>query len=690
MPSSSQLDRAQSGTSTLSDGVRVAVRAWFADEDGPVVPEDLLRWLDETGDLHPSCGEAIAGYVCALACVEQEVLQPDGRVTRSGPLKPHLSRTDFAHPRFPYTVASWYDDLGGKLPGVDDDWDAWPPRGFRCVLRRDEATDAVICWTVRDVWRTPRSTWSVQVESGAAHALHTTFAVPNGLLAGTGHRLRPGTPDPCDTLSRAFLAFRQRLGRVLALLEHLHHVGVGSTEEYRQWCQAQGFSPDLGKSVRKRRGELEAAAGETDGADPETWFAQVVSRLHTHTDRPGDLRTWYLQLLGRTFGAGLAGGARDAFRDLLLHCQQHASLTGTQPVIAQRGRRAGNTYVEALGELARHYRRWLRPLADWRPSGQDPRLQFASLARHLLSRYELPLFMDGAWFRGRSALAQRQQAWFLHMADGHNIRTAQLPLALTKRMAHCFGEAPAHFSIEMALRRAQVVGQFVVGQCVVGGAGDELVDAILSTPLGTSFDNEEFWATVVTWWVKHPELDPELVAPVYDFLQYRRFSPREVAEPGGEVRIEPPPEPNLSMKSRSVPKLLEAIDAWHIQLSREARVAGGGWPKSSIPDFQYDEASPKTKRVRRWKITELRTDKEIFTEGRELRHCVSSYASQCRSGRQSIWSLQVSDATHKNRRLVTIAVDPRARAITQVRGRLNLTAKSICHGKGGKDDAYAT
>ena len=70
-------------------------------------------------------------------------------------------------------------------------------------------------------------------------------------------------------------------------------------------------------------------------------------------------------------------------------------------------------------------------------------------------------------------------------------------------------------------------------------------------------------------------------------------------------------------------------------------------------------------------------------------YCVSSYAGQCRSGKQSIWSLQVSDSTQKNRRLITIALDPRTRVITQVRGRLNLTAKSIRLGKGGSDDMYA-
>jgi hypothetical protein len=70
-------------------------------------------------------------------------------------------------------------------------------------------------------------------------------------------------------------------------------------------------------------------------------------------------------------------------------------------------------------------------------------------------------------------------AWFLHLASGGNIRTSGLPLEFTKRMAHCFTEAPTTDTIESALRCAQIVGQ---------GGSDELVDAILTTPLGDSFD----------------------------------------------------------------------------------------------------------------------------------------------------------------------------------------------------------
>ena len=50
-----------------------------------------------------------------------------------------------------------------------------------------------------------------------------------------------------------------------------------------------------------------------------------------------------------------------------------------------------------------------------------------------------------------------QQGWFVHVGSGQNIRTADLPLVLSKSMAHVFAEAPGDLTATEALRWAQVV-----------------------------------------------------------------------------------------------------------------------------------------------------------------------------------------------------------------------------------------
>ena len=75
---------------------------------------------------------------------------------------------------------------------------------------------------------------------------------------------------------------------------------------------------------------------------------------------------------------------------------------------------------------------------EWRPDSHNGRKQFGSLARHLLANYDVPAFMDIAWFFGEEDEARQQQGWFVHVGTGGNIRKADVPLTLTKKMAHLF------------------------------------------------------------------------------------------------------------------------------------------------------------------------------------------------------------------------------------------------------------
>ena len=208
---------------------------------------------------------------------------------------------------------------------------------------------------------------------------------------------------------------------------------------------------------------------------------------------------------------------------------------------------------------------------------------------------------------------------------------------------------------------------------MIGQGGDEeLVEAILGTQFGASFDNEDFWGTVVHFFATNPMLDPTYVGPIIDYLDHRKYRPQELVQPGGFVEIAPPPVPNLSMKSRSVPKLLDQVEAWHRHLNNEGKATAEQWTKSKVEDFGLVEKDTENGGELVWIITELLTKKELRTEGRELHHCVSAYADKCKTGQTSIWSLQVKTGLGEVIRLVTIALNPRTRNITQVRSRHNL------------------
>ena len=129
-----------------------------------------------------------------------------------------------------------------------------------------------------------------------------------------------------------------------------------------------------------------------------------------------------------------------AFQRLLRHVRRRSDLLHPP---GGAGRHELKGYDDVLaGLLSLATFDWLRPVEDWEPAGDNPLPQFSSLARHLLAAYPVPAFMTSAWLKGPDAEARRQQRWYAHVGSGRNIRTADLPLPYTKRMAHHFLQAP--------------------------------------------------------------------------------------------------------------------------------------------------------------------------------------------------------------------------------------------------------
>jgi hypothetical protein len=318
--------------------------------------------------------------------------------------------------------------------------------------------------------------------------------------------------------------------------------------------------------------------------------------------------------------------------------------------------------VRGLLALAGHREDWLRPAHDWRPSGAGALPQFASLAQHLLANYPVPGFMVSVWFGVRDAEARRRQGWYRHLGLGRNIRTADVPLPMTKRMAHEFCQAPDHYTVDMALRWGQVRGL---------GGSKELARALVATRLGRSFEHEDFWRTVVHFFVNHPELELAFVGPIVDYLYEQRFVPREDLIEEGELAIDPP-QPNLSMKGRTPRSLLRQLAEWQARLRRLPRVVELRWRRSSIGEFCWVEPAGETSPPgeRRWTIRELLSSGDLYREGVAMRHCVarslSSFAQACARRETSIWSMRLERAGRRHR-VLTIEVELATRSIRQAR-----------------------
>jgi hypothetical protein len=451
------------------------------------------------------------------------------------------------------------------------------------------------------------------------------------------------------------------------LLAHVHALGLNTVEEYIAWCAHHGFSRRTQKHWRlrmKERDYVNRAIAEVRLAQKNQELRKpekIIEKIFNGELSEKDITQADLKAVCRACkSAKESRRTRFAFHDLLQHVRTCSDLLSSQPVIGQYGRQAGNTFVDGLLALARHSESWIRPVADWRPQTHNCRRQFASLARHLFAEWPVPVFMDSVWFLGNGREAVRHQGWFLHIGSGQNIRTADLPLPYTKRMAHHFMQAPADLTVEAALRWGQIHAL---------GGSERLVRAVLGTRLRGDFEHDDFWTTVLQFFVAHPMLDLAHVGPIIDYIYQQRFVSQDVFVAPGVIERRPPPQPNFSMKGRTPASLLRQVESWHRTLAKvdQPKVE---WARSGIEGFEFIEGTEQGGNRKIWTITELLSTKALVAEGRTMKHCVATYAHSCASGACSIWTMEVETVVGRSK-VFTIEVDRARRLICQVRGKCN-------------------
>jgi hypothetical protein len=378
--------------------------------------------------------------------------------------------------------------------------------------------------------------------------------------------------------------------------------------------------------------------------------------------RPGSFRQTAKRQLDDSIHAGrsLAGrhdGALPAYERLVRQVQGRTNLLHP----ADRANNNCNLLNAGLLALALHHADWLHPIETWFPPRQSAWPTFTSLAHHLLALYPVPAFMTSVWFDLPSGEVLPQHSWYKHLGRGHNIRTALLPLRLTKAMAYRFTQAPHHYTAVAALRWAQVRGL---------GGGEALARLVVGTRLGMTLEHEDFWESVLRFFVNHPSLELAQVGPIVDFLQHQKFEWQEGVSPQGVFGKRPPPRPDYTMKGRTVASVLRQVQEWHGQLGQNTHQPCLSWRCSPFKSFRLVEGSEVLGNMRVWTITELLTSRALFLEGQAMRHCVAIYAERCARRQTSIWSMQLENQLGRHR-VLTIEVDLLKRTVCQVRRKCN-------------------
>jgi hypothetical protein len=450
-----------------------------------------------------------------------------------------------------------------------------------------------------------------------------------------------------------------------ALRRHLLNLQLADVDAYRAWCAERKLSSKLVKPEHQRHKEIELRQNEgarlamarnrTARKDPRRMLERIFEGTVEHKDLAP--RYQIVAQLAASFGRKNRAASIARFRELFLLADDRTKLISTEPVIAGYPNDAHNTFLGGLAAIATHGHAWLRPLEEWKSASNNPRRQFGSLVRHLFAEYPVPEFLDSTWFR-----RSRTQNWFLHVGRGKSIRAAErLYFPMTKREAHEFMLAPDSYTIEQALRW---------GQMRALDGNRRMVDALCGTRLGNQFGDNDFWVSVMRFFVQNPFLDTVHYGPIIDYVHHQKFERQEVFVRPGVVEQQPPPHPGFTMRGRTAESLLRQVNAWHTQLGRQQRLGPVQWKSSGIAGLSLIEGHERSSNMRRWTISELLNRDSLVDEGRAMRHCVATYARSCASGRSSVWSMQCENAEGRER-VLTIEVRPTARMVMEARGRFN-------------------
>ncbi|EDP96911.1 PcfJ domain-containing protein [Kordia algicida OT-1] len=330
---------------------------------------------------------------------------------------------------------------------------------------------------------------------------------------------------------------------------------------------------------------------------------------------------------------------REAFREILLHLYKKRCTKLLR----------NEEHLRSIYEIAWFGGNYVKDVTTWKRKSHNAEKQLKDLVKHCFAKYEVPAFMYEAWFD----INRKYMSWFIDLGRGQSVKTlSKVPVRLTKKGAHQFLQAPANYTIEMALRRAQALAF---------GNDELLAERIACTALSRNgFQHESFWETVIQFFMKQTMLDFNKMTEIIDYLSH---CIRQNAA--------------YSIKGRTITSLTRQSDEWHTEqaIHRASMVEVFTWKPTLNSSYVIVNRSEKD--VKKYRLFELCSSKELIAEGRKMNHCVASYARSCCVKVTSIYSLRCTSFSKGHETLATIEMDIRSQTIVQAKARFNKPISAV-------------
>lgn len=315
----------------------------------------------------------------------------------------------------------------------------------------------------------------------------------------------------------------------------------------------------------------------------------------------------------------------------------------------------GRAFEDRIGvgliRLAAFSPSFVRPLATWKPPRRRPAKVWRSLVAHLVDRYPMAaphdlLLLD---VDRPPALAST----YVDVAGGRSWRSLELPMVVTRAVAHALSTPSSEVNSAMGLLRdaqARAVGLSPPHRRVVRERH----------ALQSFLDDEEGLFGLFGFLALHPEMPVEDVATVID----------------GLASIDGPLPTMKGRTPRSLVALCREASA-AARARTDGRVDVGPLPPPAFGGGRYEIVNDPHFGTPTFVVEPLRTGLELVNEGLAMRHCVGTYAEKAKHGHVVIVGVRRCLSSGGEKRAVTVEVQPGRAAVAQVRGRGNRRASDV-------------
>ena len=300
--------------------------------------------------------------------------------------------------------------------------------------------------------------------------------------------------------------------------------------------------------------------------------------------------------------------------DFLLFCEIFKSIKFNISL----NQRSKDKVLVLIENIFKYRAKWVNDLKDFKLKTKNTQKALMTLIEFLFCKYIMnPIYLDLMYTKDKSII-------FIEIADGKSPKKVieqYLPeYNLTKKMIHSLNTVKTNLTFNKRIRELQLTGY-----------QNKIVKEVLNSFKGEDFIEEENLFKEYLQHLNNQDLgmfNQNQIMPVFDYIKYLR-------------NIYQQRQSMFRMKDHSLEKLYDGMLQWHKELGKTKH--DYSWEGLLLPIYHKITKKEGTEETKEIIIRELISSNELRKEGKEMKHCVASYAQSCKRGTCAIFTLKIKE-----------------------------------------------